>query len=607
LVRIWDTATGKPVGVLRGPPGKDLGRGITALAVTPDGQFLATADGNQTLRLWDLKRRRPVHTMVGANARHLAFTPDGRVLMSAGGDHDRSVRLWDVATGKERRRLLWNKFPASSLACTADGRTVVSTDADDWGKVYLADLATGALRRSLGLPAAPKGSWGRAPDVLAFAPGAKALAFESSFQWKKPERWEHRACLIDLATGKELRRFDGLEKGLNALAFSPDGKVLASASWDRTIRLWDAAMGKELRKIPGTNYHTRRLVFAPDGKTLASVGGDSTIHLWDVSTGKEFQRREGPRGAIASVAFSPDGRIVATCCSYGEEPPAVRLWDAATGKPLRALLGHRSYVRSAAFLPGGKVVLSSGGDGTLRVWEVATGKQVRMLRLPENEQVTAMALSADGKVLAVRGLSTEREEEFAGWITVWDVRAGKVLSRRKGDPYGGGLVSFSPDARSVAQIGPGGIVVRDVAAGTELHRLLMPDAAQHGYAFSPDGKRLAVPCRKVGRDGSRVWYEDCAVRVFELSTGKEKVRIPTGAYCRGLCFSPDGRSLAWAGDEAVAVFDAASGKELLRRAVEEGNVRALAFSPDGRRLVTGLSNATALIWDVTRKGARGKR
>jgi RNA polymerase sigma factor (sigma-70 family) len=604
-IRLWDRDTGKQVGVLQGPPSKDLARSITALAVSADGKLLASADANQTLRLWDLEKRRQVHSMVGTNARCLAFTPDGKTLISGGDGYDRSIRLWDVTTGKEQRRFLWHKREVSSLTCTPDGRTAISTDRYDWGKIYLIDLATGKDLRTRKYWSAPKGAWAGNPDALAVSPDGTTVAWGDSFQWEKPQRWEYRLRLLDLATGKELRRLIGHEKGTNTVAFSPDGKTLASASWDRTIRLWDVATGKELRKLTGTHSSTVRLAFAPDGKALASFGGDSTIHLWDVATGKQLHRREGHEGAVYSVAFSPDGRTVASC-SIGDQPPVVRLWDAATGKPLPVLRGHETSVRSVAFLPDGKTLVSSSDDRTLRVREVATGKEVRRFQLPEKHQVSTMHLSADGKVLVAQSRSNERDKgEVLGslWITVWDVPTGKQVSQRRGDPYAGGLLTFSPDGKYTAQQGgPHALVVREVATGMSLVTLPIRDISQYPYAFSPDGKTLAIPTRKVMREGNRVWYEECGVRLFELATSKERLHIPTAGVCRNLRFSPDGRFLAWAGDDALAVYDVDTGKELLRRPVEDGNVRALAFSPDSRKLATGLSNATVLIWDVAPKG-----
>src|SRR5262249_1070966 len=159
--------------------------------------------------------------------------------------------------------------------------TSISTDRYDWGKIYLTDLATGKVLRTLKHWSAPKGALAGNPDALAVSPDGTRLAWGDSFQWEKPERWEYRLRLLDLATGKEVGRFLGHDKGTNTVAFSPDGKTLASASWDQTIRLWDVATGKELRRLTGTHSYTRRLAFAPDGKALASIGGDSTIHLWD--------------------------------------------------------------------------------------------------------------------------------------------------------------------------------------------------------------------------------------------------------------------------------------------------------------------------------------
>jgi WD40 repeat protein len=90
------------------------------------------------------------------------------------------------------------------------------------------------------------------------------------------------------------------------------------------------------------------------------------------------------------------------------------------------------------------------------------------------------------------------------------------------------------------------------------------------------------------------------VRVWEVASGNELWKAPTPCWGRTMTFSPDGKRLAWAGDNVFAVHDAATGKELFRREGFDASVLSLAFLPDGTRLATGQSNATVLVWDVSR-------
>jgi dipeptidyl aminopeptidase/acylaminoacyl peptidase len=284
----------------------------------------------------------------------VAFSPDGRSALS--GSSDKTLKLWDVATGKEIRTFAGHTAAVNSVAFSPDGRSALSGSNDRSFKLW--DIATGKEIRSF---VAPPGKflWWRISDhgnvnTVAFSPdGRSALSGSYSFNTLK---------LWDVATGNEIRTFTGHSNDVHSVAFSPDGRSALSASDDKTLKLWDVATGKRIRSFAGHGDGVRSVAFSPDGRSALSGSLDRTLKLWDVATGKEIRTFTWFSGQVFSAALSPDGR---SALSGGWK---LQLWDVATGKEIRTLPVYN--VHSVAFSPDGRTALSGGSDGTLTFWDL---------------------------------------------------------------------------------------------------------------------------------------------------------------------------------------------------------------------------------------------
>jgi RNA polymerase sigma factor (sigma-70 family) len=290
----------------------------------------------------------------GGFLRAVAFTPDSKVLMS-GGDEDRTVRLWDVATGKELVQMRAEK-QLTGMALSPDGTTVATGEID--GTVRLWRAATGHPLATLkGHTAIVVG--------LAFAPDGKAFASTGNDQ---------RVCVWEVATGKLLHELPDRLPESFCVAFSPDGKTLAAGGRGAglTIPFWDVATGKGLRPLPGLQQEVWGLSFSPDGKCLAGACGRETpsLRLWDVALGKEVRQLEAAGGArTAAVAFSPNGKLLASGRMDGE----LCLWEVITGGEIARVAAHHAQTYgtyAVAFAPDGRTLASGGEDGVVRLWDV---------------------------------------------------------------------------------------------------------------------------------------------------------------------------------------------------------------------------------------------
>ena len=452
------------------------------------------------------------------NAINVSFSPNGRTLASAGA-RDNTIRLWDLATGKEQGVLAGHTSPVTSVSFSPDGRTLASGSRDN--TIRLWDLATGKEQAVLA------GHTDLLTSVVSFSPDGRTLA--SAGAWDKTIR------LWDLATGKEKAVLAGHTEPVTSVSFSPDGRTLASASWDKTIRLWDLATGKAKGVLAGHTDPVESVSFSPDGRTLASSSWDKTTRLWDLATGKEKAVLAGHTHWVRDVSFSPDGRTLAS----GSDDHTIRLWDLATGKEQAVLAGHANVVYSVSFSPDGRTLASGSDDHTIRLWDLATGKEQAVLA-GHTGSVDSLSFSPDGRTLASGSWDNN--------IRLWDLATGKDKTVLAGHTNRVRSVSFSLDGRTLAS-GSDDQTIRlwDVATGKEQAVLagLHTDLVTSIVSFSPDGRTIA--------SGSR----DNTIRLWDLTTGQERIRLAghTGSVT-SVTFAPDGRTLASGSeDRTIRLWD----------------------------------------------------
>ncbi len=288
-------------------------RTMMTVALSANGKLLAVAPHDQTIvRLWDVSTGQE-HTLKGNpfSVTALAFSPDGKTLATATGSWlpdgaPGEIKLWDVATARERATL--GRLPQSvlALAFSPDGRTLASASKT----VKLWETASGKEREEL------------RPDSgfcwsVAFAPDGKTMAVGTGVL---EDNTPGTAILFDVGTGKARATLGGHKGAVACVVFAPAGKTLASADSRGTLKLWDVATGKEradIRNSDGTfaSFMLQSLAFAADGKTVVGTmmlgppKPGAVLREWGVADGKE---RSTYRGTVqrCPVTVSGDATVV---------------------------------------------------------------------------------------------------------------------------------------------------------------------------------------------------------------------------------------------------------------------------------------------------------
>ena len=254
---------------------------VVACAFAADGFRCATLGKHDTITISDTGTGATVRTLHGnrrgAYDQTLALTQDGK-LVAAGG-LDRTVKVWDVATGKELYTLTPGVGAPRCMAFTPDGKQLVT--ACDEGIIRLWDSAAGTTVRHLDLKKsayALSRIWS-----FAFSPDGTCLAvtpLDSSVAGRDA------LTLWDVTSGRMLRSFAANGRHQN-IAFTPDGRRLASSDDEGHVLLWDRDRDEPRLRLATETRTRQRLAFRLDGRQLAAAGGGLTV--WDAETGRELR------------------------------------------------------------------------------------------------------------------------------------------------------------------------------------------------------------------------------------------------------------------------------------------------------------------------------
>jgi WD40 repeat protein len=285
--------------------------GVSAVALSPDGRMALTGDGFGRALLLDVATGKRLQAGQKESFRQLAvtaFSPDGRLAVWGGGKgRDPDLRLWELATGR-----ILHSFPAADLALhvafSPDGRHLLAPGRH--GTVKLWDVASGREEQS----------WSRSDQqIMSVAMSPDGRLGVSGAQDGTMTLWE-------LASSRTIREWEG-HHGWMDVEFSGDGRSVLSGGQDTLVKLWSADTGAELATLRGHSGDVWSVGFFPGSGLVASSAWDGTVRVWDLASQRQvhtFETVGGHRGNM--LALAPDGRL-ALVAIKGTRHGAVGLYD----------------------------------------------------------------------------------------------------------------------------------------------------------------------------------------------------------------------------------------------------------------------------------------
>jgi hypothetical protein len=432
--RLWDLSTGKPLATLDGHT-----RPIAAAAFLPDGRRALTASLDGSVAQWELPSGRELKPLM---MRHpgkvvgLAVSADGRTALT--GSDDGSVRVWSVESAKLDRKLDGTFENLTSVSISPDGRTAATVESGkELARVRIWDVATGRERpRTSATGDADFGNvWsasfsldgrrlltiGRQQARLwDLESGRMVMSYRphsavTSAQFSKADRSQVVTASIDrsaklwntksaLAEGGKL--LGPHDARLTYAEFSPGGARIVTCDAAGKVVIWDRASRKPIVERPAHTKAVNRAVYAPAGDKLLTVSDDGEARLWNTAGDKLDLLRTltvGENAApLLSGAFSADGALIVT----GGEDNVARVWNASTGAEVVTLSGHTGSVIAVAFSPVGMRVLTGSQDNTAKIWDLGqqagktaekqSGNELMTLN-GHTQEVTSVAFAPDGR------------------------------------------------------------------------------------------------------------------------------------------------------------------------------------------------------------------
>jgi len=532
---------------------------------TSDSQYITTFgyinQGDKGFCVWNVLTGIAVNCISygGINAGYtvgatpIAISPDGNFIATASNE-DKTVRLWDVNNKQELFSYTFNQF-ATSVIFSHDGKRLIFSGCNDVSSNDSANCIISSIKvikietLTEDFQMTHEGSM----SPIAISPDDQFIASGSFGSNGSVVIW-------NAITGNQISQLEGTINTIG-LAFSPDSKYLATGG--RSAQIWESATGNlisELLKQTTEYGNGHTIVFSPDSETLFASEYPNIISVSKIGNPIEVKQIT-TGGGVFGVNYSPDGKLIAFAEYYDQ---TVRVWDIDKGQEVftRNLDAPVFYT---AFSPNNSLLAASSNDGTIRIWNIDTGDQI--FNLQKDKDISPLIFSADGTqiisgnhtwdiitsqeilgpnsgVFNITSYNSSMYIYLTGGIAfVVDRNNGNEIQHKNysseitlatlspNDQYAATSECKERDQFRNCQISI--IHIWDILSGEEISSLpYLGDVLS--IHFSPDGKYIASS-PLITSD-----TQDGAIDIWDIATRKIIYHLGGSSFLRSAGFSPDG-------------------------------------------------------------------
>ena len=493
---------------------KDTPDDVYAIARSPNGNLIVSGGEFGNVNIWNADNGHCIkNIIVENNVTSIDFSHNSKSF-AIGGDKG-MIKIFDAKQGRMIHEFSVDDGALSSIRYSPDDGYIMSCGN---GNIKLWNIENGLCVRTVG----------KNYTHPAFSPDGKSIGAVGNGRFIGIWNTQHWGKPNVIGVHK---------KKINSLCFSPDGTKIASGGDDNEIKIWDIRRKKEYKTLSGIRGKVKTISFSPNGEYIAASDYENAILIWKISDGRCVKAIDKPnKPYINSMVYSQDGKSI--IYSIGSKICLYRLKNDYIG---RIFAPYSTWTVEYGF--GGKYIAALCTDKHVRLWNVDTGDCFSSIDITENAALMSLALSSDGKYLAIGG--------FGGIIRVWD-----LLQKRW-------LYTLIADESAV---------IRNVSS----------------LCFSPDGKYLA--------SGS----SDRTIKIWRLKDGK-CIMIKDALKGRGIeiSYSPTGREIAYSDFDTLKIWSVSKKSQEKKLIGHIGAISSVRYSPSGNYIATGGFDNTIRIWNAT--------